>query len=273
MHTAKIIFIPIPICTSENKIFSKNIEDICFLSFLRLYLFYFILLLERGKGGWKRGRETSMCKRYIDRLPLTCPQPGTRPATQACALTGNRTSDLSVHRLVLNPLSHTSQGDMYFLMKKIIYQHKNVQLFLKLFRLYNCQYVLFSYFWCLVYHFNFKIEIAFWYGFKKYVQVSASGNDWVASIGPTFHVAVINSGQNIKNTEGTGEQPLRRRKWHWVSFLFFTASSLRWVPIHGTAKTWRATCCFTCLKNSEDKIQVTTTDGKWVGNLRKKTAR
>ena len=31
-------------------------------------------------------------------------------ATQACALTGNQTSDPLVDRLVLNPLSHTSQG-------------------------------------------------------------------------------------------------------------------------------------------------------------------
>ena len=43
-------------------------------------------------------------------LPLARPLPGTIPATQACALTGNRTSDLLVCRLVLNPLSHTSQG-------------------------------------------------------------------------------------------------------------------------------------------------------------------
>ena len=34
----------------------------------------------------------------------------TWPATQACALTGNGTGDPLVHRLVLNPLSHTSQG-------------------------------------------------------------------------------------------------------------------------------------------------------------------
>ena len=35
---------------------------------------------------------------------------GTWPATQACALTGNRTGDPLVHRSVFNPLSHTSQG-------------------------------------------------------------------------------------------------------------------------------------------------------------------
>ena len=31
-------------------------------------------------------------------LPLTCPLLGTWPATQACALTGNPTSDPLVHR-------------------------------------------------------------------------------------------------------------------------------------------------------------------------------
>ena len=35
---------------------------------------------------------------------------GTWPAIQACVLTGNQTSDSLVCRLLLNPLSHTSQG-------------------------------------------------------------------------------------------------------------------------------------------------------------------
>ena len=35
---------------------------------------------------------------------------GTWPATQACALTGNQTSDLLIRKPALNPLSHTSQG-------------------------------------------------------------------------------------------------------------------------------------------------------------------
>ena len=44
-------------------------------------------------------------------LPLACPLLGTWPATQTCALTGNRTGDLLVHRSVLNPLNHSSQGN------------------------------------------------------------------------------------------------------------------------------------------------------------------
>ena len=43
-------------------------------------------------------------------LRLMCPLLGTWPATQACALTGNQTSNPLVCRLALNPLSHTSQG-------------------------------------------------------------------------------------------------------------------------------------------------------------------
>ena len=54
-----------------------------------------------------------MCDRYIHLLPLAYPQWGTWLATQACALIGNQTSDLLVHGLVLNPLSHTSEGRFF----------------------------------------------------------------------------------------------------------------------------------------------------------------
>ena len=53
-------------------------------------------------------------------LPLTRPPLGTWPATQACALTGNQTSDLLVLRPVLNPLSHTSQGTIIFLVLPLV---------------------------------------------------------------------------------------------------------------------------------------------------------
>ena len=62
-----------------------------------------ILSLERGEGREKeRGRNSVW-------LPLACPQLGTWPATQACALTGTRTSDLLFCWTALTPLSHTSQ--------------------------------------------------------------------------------------------------------------------------------------------------------------------
>ena len=46
----------------------------------------FIYLFLEGKGGTKRGRETSMCEKYIGWLPLACSQLWTGPATQAHAL-------------------------------------------------------------------------------------------------------------------------------------------------------------------------------------------
>ena len=44
-----------------------------------------------------------MCERYVDQLPLACPQPGTWPTTQACVLAGNRTGELLVCRTELCP--------------------------------------------------------------------------------------------------------------------------------------------------------------------------
>ena len=90
-------------------------SQIYFLFLLRFYLlisiYLFIIFIHlyfrEGKGERKRGRETSECG------CLCAPLLGTWPATQARALTGNRTGDPLVHRPALNPLSHTSQG--YFL--------------------------------------------------------------------------------------------------------------------------------------------------------------
>ena len=45
------------------------------------------------------------------------PLAGTWPATQPCALTGNQTGDLSVHRPALNPWSPTSQGSIPYFLK------------------------------------------------------------------------------------------------------------------------------------------------------------
>ena len=67
-------------------------------------IFKFIFETE-GKGGRKRGRETTMCG------CLSCaPAQGTWPATQACPPTGNRTCNHLVNRPMLNPLSYINQG-------------------------------------------------------------------------------------------------------------------------------------------------------------------
>ena len=79
---------------------SPGDSDSFFFFFLRFYLFIF---RERGREGEREGNINMW-------LPLVCPPLGTRPATQACALTGNQTGDPLVCKPALNPLSHTSQG-------------------------------------------------------------------------------------------------------------------------------------------------------------------
>ena len=72
--------------------------------FKRFYLFIFSFL---GKG---RGRDKERERNINVWFLLTHLYLGTRPTTQACALTGNQSSIPLVHRPALNPLSHTSQG-------------------------------------------------------------------------------------------------------------------------------------------------------------------
>ena len=63
-----------------------------------------------GREGERQEEKHWCAKRHINWLPLSLPQPGTWSTTQACALTGNHTSNPLVGRPALNPLSHTSQG-------------------------------------------------------------------------------------------------------------------------------------------------------------------
>ena len=75
-------------------------------NFAFLLRFLFIcLFLERGEG-----KEKEWEKNINVWLPLTHSPLGTWPATQACAQTGNRTSDPLVRRPVLNPLEPHQPG-------------------------------------------------------------------------------------------------------------------------------------------------------------------
>ena len=65
----------------------------------------FVYFLERREGRVK-GRERNVNVW----LPLKCPLLGTWPTTQACALTGNHTSNTLVYRPALYPLSHTARA-------------------------------------------------------------------------------------------------------------------------------------------------------------------
>ena len=59
-------------------------------------------------------------------LPLECPPLRTQPATQACALTGDRTGDPLIHWVAFNPLSYTSQGYVSFKLLFITYENADV---------------------------------------------------------------------------------------------------------------------------------------------------
>ena len=78
----------------ETSTCSSQLCTYWLIPFLNIYLFS-----EREERREKRGRETSVGS--LSNTP-----------TQACALSGNRTRNLSVRRPALSPLSHTSQGSL-----------------------------------------------------------------------------------------------------------------------------------------------------------------
>ena len=86
-----------------------------FLFYVFTVLFCFVwgglyCFLEEGR---EKEWERNIREKSIDQLPLACPLLGTWPGTQACALTGNWTSDLLVHWLALSPLRRASQGCVF----------------------------------------------------------------------------------------------------------------------------------------------------------------
>ena len=85
-----------------SAIMMLNVENFHFFKD-SIYLF-----LERGEGREKEGEWNINVW-----LLVVHPSLGTWPATQACALTGIRTSNAFVYRPALNPLSYTSQGENF----------------------------------------------------------------------------------------------------------------------------------------------------------------
>ena len=89
-------------CVSRNG--PCNAWIAIFFSFFFLFRFYLFIFRQRRRREKERKRNVNAW------LPLTRPLLGTWPATQACALTGNWTSNPLVPMSQLNTLSHTSQG-------------------------------------------------------------------------------------------------------------------------------------------------------------------
>ena len=71
-------------------------------------LIFYLFIFREGKGGKKRGRETSRCGCLLH-TPYWGPGLQPRHVPQ----TGNQNKDPLVHRQAPSPLSHTSQGPTY----------------------------------------------------------------------------------------------------------------------------------------------------------------
>ena len=78
--------------------------------FLTICLSIYLFIIYHLSIFRQRGREGEIEGEKYQWLPLACPLVGTWSATQACALTGNGTSDPLVHRPALSSLSHTSHS-------------------------------------------------------------------------------------------------------------------------------------------------------------------
>ena len=98
-------------CFKEQK-FKMYLNFCCFFKKINVKVFFKGLYLFLEGGGRERNIHM-LCDTNSNQLhPSPHPKLGTWPTAQA--LTRNQTCNLLVHRLVLNPLSHTSQGKMYF---------------------------------------------------------------------------------------------------------------------------------------------------------------
>ena len=101
--------------------------NFCLQIVVLLFLNYLFIFRE-GRGR-KRGRPTLMHERNISWPPLARPQPGTRPKTQACALTRNWTGELLAWGMTPNPVNHTSQGSgISFIIRKNVLKKRKCKI-------------------------------------------------------------------------------------------------------------------------------------------------
>ena len=101
------------LCYSVSNLHSPMASFSIFLSLIWIWKYSQILIFLKKIYLFifrERGREKERDRNINVWLPLAHPQLEIWPATQAHALTGNRTGDPLVHRLALYPLSHNSQS-------------------------------------------------------------------------------------------------------------------------------------------------------------------
>ena len=109
-HFLRYISKLVPVVTLIKCYFVKfNINFTIFKHLFPIFQYLKILFIfrERGKEGKKGEKLRCVLEKHLS--VLTRHQLGTWPTTQACAVTVNRTNDLSVLTPALNLLSHSSQ--------------------------------------------------------------------------------------------------------------------------------------------------------------------
>ena len=79
---------------------------------MKLFIYYMfkILFLERGREGEREGEKHQCVRETSVGCLSSTPGLGTKPATQALALTWNRTGDISFCRMMPDTLRHSGQG-------------------------------------------------------------------------------------------------------------------------------------------------------------------
>ena len=82
-------------------------------------MFFYFIFFQRENKERERKEETHRCERETSIGCLShAPQTRDEPATQVRVLTGNRTDDLSSHRMTCNQMNHTGQGMIFFYHKE-----------------------------------------------------------------------------------------------------------------------------------------------------------
>ena len=107
--------------TCNLQIFSSSLWLILFS--YKYFLKIFFIFRARGREGDREGEKRRCVRETLISCPSRAPHPGSECATQACALTGNRTSDLPLCGTTLSQLSHAGHSKIKYFLKQV--SHRN----------------------------------------------------------------------------------------------------------------------------------------------------
>ena len=95
----------------------NSLQTLATLGIIHFFLILFIYIFrERGRKGEREGKKHQRERKTLISCLSYIPWLGNKPTTQACALTKNRTGNLSLCRTIPNQLSHVSQSGIIHLL-------------------------------------------------------------------------------------------------------------------------------------------------------------